>query len=624
MLNKSIQDTEDPLGDILDSSQDIRANHITEEIRMETEESTNTAPEDEVDSTDIIDHPELFSETGSMVEIDSDSEAEGVAAPAKEQSKGTKITLEEARAMCPEFRGFANEDIRFKPPGLPIVPVPRDFPRKGGLKVVKKYHTDKKRKEAAKAKAKTGSTPAKRALGSTPGPALSSSSTSAASPAPTGRSGSSDTRGTLSAVNSPGITTPSISTMSLPDMSQPPPDLTRPPPFVPNITRQSIKLPTEITQPLLSKPPTVQDMSVPPPPLLTPLPSRSAPPQSISLPPPSVSVTPIRQKVNPKGAIPKVNKIPSLMSLNILKPVTMKPKPPVTNPMFLTPSTTAPIVNPMYANAANNIITVDDNDDSIPPNNDIDVVTLDDTNNNTEIEITCVIPGIPSSHISTATGRKTLFLMPGADHPPKGSLENMWWCEFCGLSNTTPDTKCKVCKKTSLSGVLCENHFLKRRLIETSGDLESTKRDLKRARLTITNRDEQLFLSETIPVHDIPLVSLDESAEVPVVPNDSNDNHVIVTMSTTNTSINTMATTMTSPSGPMPNRNVTTTTMATTVNTLSTPTFITTRPDSDILAMGMNLVLHGTANQTSEHENPPEPDNAANDQEQMEVEDNRL
>ena len=136
MLNKSIQDTEDPLGDILDSSKDIRANHITEEIRMETEESTNTAPEDEVDSTDIIDHPELFSETGSLVEIDSDSEAEGVAAPAKEQSKGTKITLEEARAMCPEFRGFANTDVRFKPPGLPIVPVPRDFPRKGGLKVV--------------------------------------------------------------------------------------------------------------------------------------------------------------------------------------------------------------------------------------------------------------------------------------------------------------------------------------------------------------------------------------------------------------------------------------------------------------------------------------------------------
>ena len=147
---------------------------------------TNSNPEDEVDSTNINDQPELLSGTGSTVDIASDSEAEGVAAPAKEQSKGTKITLEEARAMCPEFRGFANEDIRFKPPGLPIVPVPRDFPRKGGLKAVKKYHADKKRKEAAKAKAKTGSTPVKRAPGSTPGPAPSSSSTSAASSAPTG------------------------------------------------------------------------------------------------------------------------------------------------------------------------------------------------------------------------------------------------------------------------------------------------------------------------------------------------------------------------------------------------------------------------------------------------------
>ena len=94
-------------------------------------------------------------------------------------------------------------------------------------------------------------------------------------------------------------------------------------------------------------------------------------------------------------------------------------------------------------------------------------------------------------------------------------------------------------------------------------------------------------------------------------------------MSTTNTSNTTMATTVTSPSVPMPNRNVTTTTMATTVTTLSTPTYITTRPDSDILAMGMNLVLHGTADQTSEHENPTEPDNVTNDQEQMEVEADR-
>ena len=124
------------------------------------------------------------------------------------------------------------------------------------------------------------------------------------------------------------------------------------------------------------------------------------------------------------------------------------------------------------------------------------------------------------------------------------------------------------------------------------------------------NRDEQLFLSETLPVHDTPLVSLDESAEVLVVPNDSNDNPIIVTMSTTNTPNTTMATTVTNPSVTMPNQNVTT--MATTVTSTATPTYITTRPDSDILAMGRNLVLHGTAT--------PEPDIVTIDQEQMELE----
>ena len=266
---------------------------------METEEPTITTPESEADSTNDHDQPELLSGTGSTVEIVSDSEAEGVAAPAEEQNKDKKITLEEAKAMCPEFRGFASMDVRSKPPVLPIVRVPRDFPRHGGLKAVKKYHAEKKKKEEAKAKAKakTGSTPAKSAPGSTPGPAPSSSSASAPSPAPTGGSGSSDTRGTLSAANSPGKTTPSISTLSLPDMTQPPPDFTKPPPFVPNIIRQLIK-------------PIVQDMSVPPPPLSTPLPSRSAPPQSMSVPPPSVSVTPVRQNVNPTGTIPKVKKNP--------------------------------------------------------------------------------------------------------------------------------------------------------------------------------------------------------------------------------------------------------------------------------------------------------------------------
>ena len=208
MLNNYIQDMEDPLGDIVDSSETIMAS-IAEEIRMETEESSNPTHEDEADSTN--DQPELLSGTGSAVEVVSDSEAEGVAAPAKEQSTGTKITFEEAKAMCPEFRGFASNDVRNKPPGLPIVRIPRDFPRHGGLKAVKKYHAEKKKKEEAKAKAKTGSTPAKKAPGSTPGPAPSSSSPSVTSPAPTGGSGSSDTRGALSAANSPGKTTPSIS-----------------------------------------------------------------------------------------------------------------------------------------------------------------------------------------------------------------------------------------------------------------------------------------------------------------------------------------------------------------------------------------------------------------------------
>ena len=140
---------EDPLGDTVDSSETIMAS-IVEEIRMETEESSNPTHEDMIDSTN--DQPELLSGSGTAVEVVSDSEAEGVAAPAKEQKTGTKITFEEAKAMCPEFRGFAAADVRDKPPVLPIVRLPRDFPRKGGLKAVKKYHADKKKKEAAKAK----------------------------------------------------------------------------------------------------------------------------------------------------------------------------------------------------------------------------------------------------------------------------------------------------------------------------------------------------------------------------------------------------------------------------------------------------------------------------------------
>jgi hypothetical protein len=64
----------------------------------------------------------------------------------------------------------------------------------------------------------------------------------------------------------------------------------------------------------------------------------------------------------------------------------------------------------------------------------------------------------------------------------------------------------------------------------------------------------------------------------------------------------------------------TVTSTATTVTSSDTPTYITTRPDSDILAMGRNLVLHGTPNQTTEPENAPAPDIITIDQEQMELE----
>ena len=127
------------------------------------------------------------------------------------------------------------------------------------------------------------------------------------------------------------------------------------------------------------------------------------------------------------------------------------------------------------------------------------------------------------------------------------------------------------------------------------------------------NRDEQLFLSETLPVHDTPLVSLDESAEVLVVPNDSNDNPVIVTLSATNT---TMATTVTNPSA----QNTNVTTMATAETTTTSPPHITTRPDHDILPMGRNSVLHGATHPTTEPENPPEPDIVTIDHEKMELE----
>ena len=64
--------------------------------------------------------------------------------------------------------------------------------------------------------------------------------------------------------------------------------------------------------------------------------------------------------------------------------------------------------------------------------------------------------------------------------------------------------------------------------------MESAKRDLKRARTIIMNRDEQLLLSETLPVHP-PLIDLDESAEVAIVPNDSNNVIINVPMPKINT-----------------------------------------------------------------------------------------
>ena len=117
---------------------------------------------------------------------------------------------------------------------------------------------------------------------------------------------------------------------------------------------------------------------------------------------------------------------------------------------------------------------------------------VDDTDPVDDITVTNVIPGVPTSHISKISGRRTMFCMPRVDQPPREALGNMWWCEGCGLVNYTPGTTCKVCRQRSMSGVLCENSFLKRRLIETVAEMESAKRDLKRAKTTIVDREERL------------------------------------------------------------------------------------------------------------------------------------
>ena len=72
----------------------------------------------------------------------------------------------------------------------------------------------------------------------------------------------------------------------------------------------------------------------------------------------------------------------------------------------------------------------------------------------------------------------------------------------------------------------------------------------------------------------------------------------------------------------MPNNTTTKTTMATSVTntTVAASNNTTTRTDTDILAMGRNLIMHGNVNQAVEPANQPEPDIVTIDQEQMEVE----
>ena len=107
--------------------------------------------------------------------------------------------------------------------------------------------------------------------------------------------------------------------------------------------------------------------------------------------------------------------------------------------------------------------------------------------------------------------------------------------------------------------------------------MESAKRDLKRARTIILNRDEQLLLSETIPVHP-PIINLDESAEVAVVPSSNINVNVNVPMPTDNTST------------AMP------------VNNTAETIQQAAQDDMDIMAMARSLIMTGSFN----HANTPD------------------
>ena len=271
---------------------------------------------------------------------------------------------------------------------------------------------------------------------------------------------------------------------------------------------------------------------------------------------------PMPKSVKPSVPMPQSVKptvpMPQSVKPTVPMPQSLKPRPSVMNPMFLapnlntpppkisvpnypppkiisppipssaslaTPSTSSPLViNPMYRSTpakAIKVITLDENDNLPTSNDDISAITVDDTD---DITVTNVIPGVPTSHISKISGRKTMFCMPGVDQAPRVALDNMWWCEGCGHVNYTPGTICTVCGRRSMAGVLCENSFLKRRLVETQAEMESTQRDLKRARTTIMDREEQLLLTETLPVHPPKIVNLDESVEsITCVPDPATD-----------------------------------------------------------------------------------------------------
>ena len=109
--------------------------------------------------------------------------------------------------------------------------------------------------------------------------------------------------------------------------------------------------------------------------------------------------------------------------------------------------------------------------------------------------------------------------------------------------------------------------------------MESAKRDLKRARTIIMNRDEQLLLSETLPVHP-PLINLDESAEVAVVPSNSSNVNINVPMPTNNTAT------------AMPVNNTAESNQQAAQDNMNIM-------DMDIMAMARSLIMTGSVNHTN-------------------------